>query len=145
MNRLIIILAASLVLGACSPQKRLNRLIDRHPELVRTDTITFRDTVRTMTIQADTIIMWSQLNRTDTVTILKERLTVRFIRQNDSLQVKGECLGDTIYIEKKIPVETVVKVSNKKRRDWLPYFSYGFALGACVVFFLTIFLSFKFR
>lgn len=145
MKKIIIAILVLVIVASCSPQKRLTRLINRHPELSRTDTMTLRDTIRTRTIQADTVFLWSQLNRTDTVTLEKDRLKIQLIKKTDSLQIESKCEGDTIFFETKIPVEKVVNVSAKKVKDWIAYFSYGFALGTCVVFFLTIFFSWKFK
>ena len=43
-NYIQIILVSLLIIG-CSPQKRLNRLITKYPQLTEIDTIIVRDTV----------------------------------------------------------------------------------------------------
>ena len=43
-NYIQVILISLLIIG-CSPQKRLNRLITKFPQLTETDTIIVRDTV----------------------------------------------------------------------------------------------------
>ena len=48
----IILLA---ILG-CSPQRKLNRLIDKHPRLLRMDTILWSDTLIRWGIRVDTIV-----------------------------------------------------------------------------------------
>jgi hypothetical protein len=144
-TRILFVLFSLILIIGCSPQKRLARLIDRHPELVRTDTMTFMDTVRTRTVEIDTIIMWSQLNRTDTITLIKERLTVRLIKKTDTLELQGEYLGDTIYIEKQIPVEKVVFTPSSKNDFKHESFLIGFVLGGFLVLFFMMLLSFKFK
>lgn len=143
INFLLIIISLVL-LSSCTPQKRLARLIKNNPELVRTDTITIIDTITTRTVTTDTIIRWSQLNRTDTITLLKERLTVRLIKHSDTLELQGECLGDTIYIEKKIPVEKVVSVPSLKNDFKYESFAIGFVLGGVFVFFIVLIISRRF-
>ena len=80
MKLIFVILIA--LLFSCSPQKRLNRLIKKYPELVKTDTIVVRDTIRdtvnitTNLTRVDTIFSFSQVF--DTITITKDNLTVRY-------------------------------------------------------------------
>jgi len=39
---------------SCSPQKRLNRLVKKHPHLIQNDTVIVHDTLIIPTIQIDT-------------------------------------------------------------------------------------------
>ena len=45
-----------LLVLACSPQKRLDRLIKNHPELLAKDTVKITDTLQVPAIEIDTII-----------------------------------------------------------------------------------------
>lgn len=110
MNKLLYIFLIAL-LFSCSPQKRLNRLIKKHPELVKTDTILVRDTIRdtinvtTDLTRVDTIFSFSQVF--DTITITKDNLTVRYYHDTvyDKVYISGEC--DTIWVE--VPYEKIVE------------------------------------
>lgn len=62
----------ALCLAACSPQKRLNRLLRNHPELIQTDTV-----FTTVTIPPDTITV------TETITLTADTTRLRAI--TDSL------------------------------------------------------------
>jgi len=62
--------------------------------------ITIHDTVRTETIRTDTV--FSAI--LDTVVLTKDKLTVRYIKVRDSIYLSGECVGDTVYITKQIPI-----------------------------------------
>lgn len=111
MKKLIFIFLA-FFLFSCSPQKRLARLIKKYPELILADTIIYRDTFYTKHIKTDTI--FSFFNYVDTVYIDKGKLKIKILPVNDNtIYVSGECLPDTIYIEKKIPVQKI-KVIEKK-------------------------------
>lgn len=96
-----------LLFISCSPQKRLNRIIHNHPELI-TAVDTFKDTITIPGFVYDTIVSFE---KSDTVFITKDSTTVRIIKiNNDSLDVS--IINDTIYLPIKVPVP-VVKVEEK--------------------------------
>jgi hypothetical protein len=64
-----------LILSACSAEKRLQRLVDKNPELQRTDTIQVA-----IAIPADTIQQATVIHTRDTVTVENERQVVRIVR-----------------------------------------------------------------
>jgi hypothetical protein len=101
-----------LLIIACSPSKRLSRLITHHPELITQDTLTFRDTIITSTNNIDTAILIKNL--TDTIILVKDNLRITLKRVHDTLFIQGECKGDTIYIEHRVPVEKVKFVKPDK-------------------------------
>ena len=98
-----------LLLFSCSPAKRLDRLVSRHPELKQADTITIRDTLISPGIRADTTLHLDQLY--DTVVLEKERLQVKLHRTTDTLWVEGTCRPDTLIVEKQIPIEKIELVT----------------------------------
>jgi len=120
---LIIILIVS-----CTPQRRFTRLINKHPHLLTTDTITMVDTVTVQVpkVVHDTIInqhFFTQITR-DTLVLQKERLTVKIFHDTikKTVYIKGEC--DTVTVEKiverKIPVKYFEKTPLWKRIfNWL--------------------------
>ena len=62
---------------ACSPKNRFTRLIEKHPELITTDSITIHDTVRVVVpeVKVDTVVKVNDL--LDTIYIEKEQLKVK--------------------------------------------------------------------
>jgi len=98
-----------LLLASCTPQKRLARLVKKHPELIRVDTVTVTDTfiVITPRTQIDTFYSIKQL--IDTVVVSKDNLTVKTYLKNDTIYLDAKC--DTIVIEKirevKVPVQKI--------------------------------------
>ena len=120
-----------LSLPSCSPQKRLERFLNRHPEFRHPDTLIVRDTLITPIVQADTTLHIEQLY--DTVVLEKERLQVKLLRKLDTLYLNGTCLPDTIYYEKQIPVEKIKLIKeplNLKPVLWL--------LGALIILILIL-------
>ena len=93
----------AVILYACSPQKRLNRLIEKHPELVQNDTI--HDTTRVITerVRIDTVLTLETLS--DTVILTKDKLKIKTVFLNNEIFIQGECESDTIIVTKEILVE----------------------------------------
>jgi hypothetical protein len=120
-----VILISILVYCAvsCSPQRRLERLVKKHPELVYHDTLTIRDTfeIEIPGSEIKTFIPIEVL-KTDTV-IVKDsnNHSVTVWMRNDTIFVnsKLDTIYKTIYKERKIPVE---KLIYRKPRDGLRWF-----------------------
>jgi len=91
----------------CSPAKRLERLIALHPELVKVDTMHIRDTFAFPQVIADTTFSIASLR--EPVVIEKDRLQIELQTINDTIIVHGECKADTVFREKLVPVEKIVK------------------------------------
>jgi len=94
---------------ACSPKARFNRLIEKHPELLVADTILIRDTITLYIpeVHTDTLVTLKEL--IDTVTLTKERVTVKawYIPKEKKVYIQGKC--DPVYvtkiIDRKIPIK----------------------------------------
>lgn len=97
-----------LVLIACTPQRRFDRLVKKYPYLLTNDSIVVRDTIRDTIritipeVEVDTVVTIKELY--DTVTIEKDRIKVQVYRVKDKVYISGKC--DTVYIEK--PIERIV-------------------------------------
>ena len=94
---------------ACSPTKRFTRLITKYPYLITTDTIVVRDTITLYVpeVHTDTVVTLKQL--IDTVTLTKDRVTVKtwYVPKEKKVYIQGKC--DPIYVtkivERKVPVK----------------------------------------
>lgn len=107
-KRYIIQVLTVVLLFSCSPQKRLNRLVKKHPSLVELDTIKIIDTVITPTIQHDTTTVF-KVSTHDTV-INNEKVFLKYFYDTLTREIHHEyiCFGDTIIQEKIIPIEKIV-------------------------------------
>ena len=123
-----------LLCSACSPQRRLSRLLENHPELTVSDTVRFRDTVAIPAATADTFVDLKTM--TDTVIIEKERLSVKLFKQHDTLYVEGKCAADTIYRELRIPVEKIKLVKAECKTGMLTKILYLLAALITLTFLL---------
>jgi hypothetical protein len=113
MIRFLYILALFFTITSCSPVKRFNRLIERHPELITSDTVTLVDTFRVIVpeVKVDTVVSVQSL--LDTVYLEQEQLKVKVWMKGDRVFIQGKC--DTVYvdkiIERKVPVKYYQKVT----------------------------------
>ena len=112
MKKYLLFIAVLLLLVSCSPQKRLHRLITKHPELTRIDTIKIQDSVFIPGTNIDTVFRSSLLH--DTVTITQEKLKIKLIEKNDTIYLNANVEPDTIIITKEIPVQKIVHIESEK-------------------------------
>jgi hypothetical protein len=136
MKKVLILIISLATLFACSPIKRHQRLVERHP-YVHTDQITtVHDTIEVIvpSVKVDTV---THVNF-DTVIIEKDRLRVQLIRVRDSIFIDAECKADTITVTRTIEVPTYA--SAKPKDNWFS----RFISFAWIVFFFVL-LMFLFR
>lgn len=97
-----------LLLVSCSPQKRLNRLITKNPDLIQLDTLIVRDTIVVNSYNYDTVTTFKYSDTT--IIVNTEKVLARYyydtLRQEIWHEI--ECKEDTIFYEKLVPVEKVV-------------------------------------
>lgn len=97
-----------ILLASCSPIKRFTRLIEKYPYLLTQDTILVTDTITLYVpeVKTDTIVTIKEL--IDTITLTKDRVTVKtwYVPKEKKVYIQGKC--DPIYVtkivERKIPV-----------------------------------------
>jgi len=111
-----------VLLVACSPQKRMNRLIKKFPHLTETriDTIRFVDTF--VIEQYDTTLVNNFIKQDCVIIINNERLKISYKYDTIKEQIVHSIKlpNDTIYKEKIIPIE-VEKVVYKEINWWEKY------------------------
>ena len=97
-----------LLLVSCSPQKRLNRLITKHPNLIQLDTLIVRDTIVIESFNYDTVTTFKYSDTT--IIVNTEKVLARYyydtLRQEIWHEI--ECKEDTVFYKKLVPVEKVV-------------------------------------
>jgi hypothetical protein len=101
----LVLLLLSL-LFSCTPEKRLARLVKKHPHLKTTDTIVYRDTITLPAHTKDTSFKFHG----DTIVLRDSVFIIKYFynKQTNEHYIKGERVQDTLYIEKKIPFEKIV-------------------------------------
>jgi len=142
MKTFIVIFIASITIAACTPQKRLARLIDRHPELITysTDTI-YIDTV--LIVPAKEVNISIPVNF-DSIKLVSQGFTFDFVKVNDTIKVKVTTPIDSIIYHYTAPVPIKIlnfPCENKKGLSSLNWFGIGVGVGVLVMFLITIFIK----
>jgi hypothetical protein len=111
-----------LLLIACSPQKRLNRLINKYPYLteITIDTIYSIDTV--IIDNYDTTVLNKIIKHDSTIVVNNEKVYLKYFYDTlkETIIHEVECFGDTVIKEKIIPYK-VEKVVYKELTWWQQY------------------------
>ena len=113
---------------ACSPTKRINRLINKHPHLaVSVDT-----TIYFQTNSADTSFIFRNYSTKDTFYIQDTK--TKIFRHYDTITVKQESIRDTVRLEK----TTVLTTDPEQNQAKETAFKFGFMLIAILILLLFI-------
>ena len=105
---------------SCSPQKRLNRLVKKYPQLTQLDTIRIIDTIVIDNYNYDTV---ETVNYHDTTIIVNnERIEARYFYDTLRQEIFHEitCKSDTIIQNRFIPVEKVIVQEQKTWQKYKP-------------------------
>ncbi len=128
------ILISILILISCTPQRRLNNLLDRHPHLkVNTlDTLILHDSVIVENYRIDTTRLIEYHD--STIIINNEKVIAKYIFDTITNEIHHiiECKGDTIRIIKEIPFEVEKIKYVKENRPYKNYLN----IGIIIVFLL---------
>jgi hypothetical protein len=131
---------------SCTPQKRIQRIIKHHPEVVHTiyDTVHFDTTIvhtYDTTAQNITIKQIDTLAIHDTITIQGQHNTVYLYRTHtDTLRVKVITPPDTVFISKNILTQHKnIQIRQRAPNEFKNFLIYGILfLGALLVLFVVI-------
>ena len=112
-----------IVLVSCSAQRRITRIINKHPELSNTiDSVVIKE--------YETFDTQTFVNEIDSLVIENQSVTTKIFRYYDTLRVEQDIKPDTIvkYVTKIQPYKKELKQS----RQWL------WALGLVLVFIILV-------
>ena len=131
------LLIFSFSLSSCSPQKRLSRLLKKHPELLIADTIKLKDTILIPGTKIDTFFHKSALK--DTLKFSKEKLNLKLFEINDTIYVNADVKADTVYLERKVVVEKMKEITKKTERFRIwKFFQENYLLVIIILVFIKI-------
>lgn len=123
-----------LTATSCTPEGRLRRLLKKHPELVKSDTIFVADTIITTARSVDTVFAYYQR---DTVIIREGKITQRYFYNTTDSTVYIDCNCESDTIVKEIPV--IVNKPTVERQG----VSKWEVLGISIVMIIATFLATK--
>ena len=107
---LIAIAICMAILASCTPQKRITRICNNHPQLCTYDTIV-RDTIITHRSVIDSTF---QLNRIDTIVFEKYGVKTQIYRHYDTFTLE-QTKTDSVYV---ITTQKSVVVKESKVPAW---------------------------
>ena len=128
--RLIGLFLILISLYSCSPEKRLSRLIRKHPELITKDTLYIHDTIRLASHSIDTII---QNVIGDTVRIEDSVMVIKYVNNGKTVYIKGEVKERNVVVEKKVPYEKIVAVTKEVKPWYVKYLLWWLILTLGVI------------
>jgi len=134
MRSLLIIIVISLAFG-CSPQKRLHRLVKKHPELLQLDTIVVRDTIVIEDYVHDTTTILRYHDSTMVIDNSKVILKYFYDTITREIHHEVECLGKEIITETLVPYEKIVI---QELTWWQKYGSLVIIISFLILFLLLI-------
>lgn len=102
-----------ICITSCSPQKKLQRLVKKNPELKTQDTLTVINTVIIDSVSYDTTTKFIEHKTVEVINNERVRLVYRYDTITNDINHYIEVKGDTIVQEIKVPFETIV-VEEKK-------------------------------
>ena len=125
----ILFFIIALIGASCDAQKRVARIIDRHPELAKDTFLLDYDTAyfSVPAVRKDSVVHISSFMH-DTIFLKQDRLTVKTYVYNDSVYIEGECdeIHDTVFSIEKIPYKQVLYPEEKL--EWWKWLLIGFVL-----------------
>lgn len=121
-----------VLLFSCSPERKLNRLLSKHPHLIERDTVFYKDTVIVQGVKKDTVFSLQNLLRSDTLIIVKDRLTQKIYYKDSLIYLSGECATDTIYKDNFRVVEKITIEKGRGINDYLLYALIAFFVIALI-------------
>lgn len=138
----LLIIIRLILLISCTPQKRLARLLNQHPELVTysTDSI-YIDTI--LIVPGKEVSISIPVNF-DSIISQVNGFTFDFVKVNDTIKVKVTTPVDSIIYHYTAPVPIKIlnlPCENKKGLSSLNWFGIGVGVGFLVMFLITIFIK----
>lgn len=129
MKKILLLILLALFLLGCSPQKRLQRIVHNHPELVDTNIV--HDTTIVPGWKYDTIV---KVGEKDTVIITKNGTTVTLYKTlYDSIFVEVEKEQDTLYVDVPCPKYNL----QSKDEWWIEYWWVVLLIFVAILFILN--------
>lgn len=136
----LVIGIAFLVFAAtgCSPQKRLDRILKHHPELMVTNTVTFKDTIYIASHSIDTLFS----NTIDTMVVQDSTMKITYIKLKEKVYLKGEIKERIVpvvkTVEVKVPAKTITNTVEHWYHKWLIWWFIITLLG--IIAYLLVFI-----
>lgn len=87
----MLLFSGIILLASCSPILRHNKLVEKYPYLHQMDSVDKAVQVPIDIPGVKTDTMFRDVLRTDTITIVKDRLQMKYFKDGDTVYLSGEC------------------------------------------------------
>ena len=126
----------AISLTACSPQSRLNRIIEKNPELAITNNVTITDTLWLTNTQIDTIFSSS----VDSIFISNDSIQIKYIKVKDKVYLSGKTVFKPVIRERIVSVKAPAITKVVMKEHWyLKFLIYWFIFSLIIILiYLTI-------
>lgn len=133
-----LLISLVILICSCTPQKRLARLLDKHPYLIdQRDTITQRDTVIRPVFRHDTLFLPVPGERDTFIISTPRGVTNVYLNEDKSeARVKQELKADTI-IQTRTIIKEMVDTSEETLERWF-WKVVLTAAGFLIVYFIAV-------
>ena len=133
----LVILLLGLLIASCSPQKRLQRLLLKHPDLVKIDSVKITDTIILPPIRTTDTIDLTEMP--DTLVIEKEKVRIEvqkfMVEGKPKLVFKTEYKQDTVVVTRMVPTYEL-QPYEKPKNYWYMWVLVGI-LGTLIIFIIA--------
>lgn len=138
---LVPLLLGALLIGACSCQQRLQRLMVRCPECFLGDTVRLADTLVPAPVPIAARVEWADLLGPVPVVVADRQFTLTLLTDSAGLNLEGEARPDTVVRTVEVPVRVPVVVRQAERQT--PSLWWGVLAVAALALLLAILRTLK--
>jgi hypothetical protein len=119
IKRTLTIIIVLALAASCSPSARLARLVKKHPELVRVDTLYIHDTIIVEGVKYDTVTRFLTNTTVEVINNERMRLEYHYDTITNEIRHSFECKEITIHKEHRIPYNFVQPTEPTQWWIWL--------------------------
>jgi len=130
-----------LIIVACSPYNRINKIRKKHPELFGKDTMSIFDTIEVKGNRIDSIFKFNS----DTIRIYNDRQEIKYFynTKTNNHYIEGKVKDTIIYKEIKVPVEVFKEQNFIERNEKLILLLLALLLLVLLILFVLLMISRK--
>lgn len=130
----LLMLYILIAMFSCSPERRMARIVKKHPELLVKDTLLLTDTTIIKGSSVDSLFTFSK----DTIVISDSNQTIKYFYNTVTHQnyIKGEVKERTVVKEIRVPYEKIVV---KELTWWQEHKDWIFMIALFIILMLILF------
>jgi hypothetical protein len=126
MRLAVYLLVSVFLMGSCSAQKRINRIVQRNPGLILTDSI--KVTSRILIPERSALMSLpvkriDNLKSGDTISSMVNNISLAIVRRNDSISFHVIVPADTVEKDTMVRIDKIKVIRSDKKRwkriDWI--------------------------